>query len=120
MLQRFGRCNVSAESERASRIVYCYEALPLLDCEGFSWIDAEADGLALRVEGVEIDVGNYAEGGLRAVGFQLVQLFVCEFRLGDAARRCDGEWGGGEIRRRRGHAAVLGHNGVETSIFSKV
>jgi hypothetical protein len=44
----------------------------LLDCEGLGRINAEADGFALRVECIEIDVRNYAEGCMWAVGLELV------------------------------------------------
>jgi hypothetical protein len=71
--------------------VYCYKALPLLDGEGLCRIDAEADGFALRVKGIEVDVCDYAEGRLRTVRFELVQLFVGKLRLRDAAWRGDGE-----------------------------
>jgi hypothetical protein len=44
----------------------------LLDCEGLGGINAEADGFALRVECIEIDVCDYTEGRLWAVGLELV------------------------------------------------
>jgi hypothetical protein len=42
-------------------VVYSDKAAPLLDGEGFRGVDAEADRLALGVEGVEVDVSDYAE-----------------------------------------------------------
>ena len=71
----------------------------MLDCEREGGVDAEAHGLALGVEGVEVDVRDYAEGCGRAVAAELVQVFVGEAGFGDAAGG-DGvegvEWGGGE------------------------
>jgi hypothetical protein len=85
---------VTAKSECARGVVDRYEALPLLDSKRFGRIDAEADGFALRVKGIEVDVRNYAERRLRVVGLELMQLFICELRLGNAT------WGGdGELRR---------------------
>lgn len=60
---------MARETECAGGVIYRDEALPLLDGEGFRWVDAEANDFALGVEGVEVDVGDYAEGGLRRVGF---------------------------------------------------
>jgi hypothetical protein len=44
----------------------------LLDCEGLGGIDAKADGFALRVEGIEVDVSDDAEGCLGVVRLELV------------------------------------------------
>jgi len=76
---RFGNRDVSVQPKRSSRIVDRYEALPLLHGEGFGGVEAEADGFALRVEGVKVDVGDYAERtcwrSLREGG----EVFVCVF-----------------------------------------
>ena len=60
---------MAGEAECAGWVIYRDEALPLLDGEGFRGVDSQADDFALGVEGVEVDVGDYAEGGLRRVGF---------------------------------------------------
>jgi len=41
----------------------------LLDCEGDGGGEAQTSRFALGVEGVEVDVGDCAEGGGRDVGF---------------------------------------------------
>lgn len=45
-----------AQTECARRVVDCYKTLPLLHGEGLRRIDTQADDLALRVKGIEIDV----------------------------------------------------------------
>ena len=71
-LFRFGDVGVAVETEFAGGVVDRDETLPLLDGEGLGWRESEADLLALRVEGVEVDVGYAAEravrGGLREEG----------------------------------------------------
>lgn len=47
---------MSVQTICARRVVDCYETLPLLDCEGFGRIDAQADGFALCVESIEVDM----------------------------------------------------------------
>ena len=69
---------MAAEAVGPGGVVYGDEALPLLDGEGFRGVDAQADGFALGVEGVEVDMCDYAEGRLRGVCFQLGEVFVCE------------------------------------------
>jgi hypothetical protein len=59
----------------------------LLDCEGLGGIDAKADGFALRIEGIEVDVRDDAEGCLGVVRLELVQLLVRKRGLGYATRR---------------------------------
>lgn len=77
---------MSAQPVGSCRVVYGDQPLPLLDGERFRGIDAAADCFALCVEGVEVDVGNYAEGGLRGIGLKLLELLVRESGFGDAAR----------------------------------
>ena len=60
LLFRLRNRDVSIQSKGSSRIVDRYETLPLLHGEGFGGVEAEADGFALRVEGVKVDVGDYA------------------------------------------------------------
>ncbi|KAF2681734.1 hypothetical protein K458DRAFT_78273 [Lentithecium fluviatile CBS 122367] len=102
-LQRLGTRHMSTQPVCPCGIVYSDKALPLLDREWFRGVDAETHSLALRVEGVEVDVSDYAEGRLRAEGFELVELLVCEAGFGDAAGGCEGERGGGEEGGWRGH-----------------
>ena len=69
---------MSIQTVLTCRVVDGNQALPLLDCERFGGVDAEADGLTLRVEGIEVDVSNYTE---RAVGGRVGkcgELFVRE------------------------------------------
>jgi len=77
------------QSKFPRRIIYSDEALPLLYCERFRRIDTETHSFALRVERVEIDMRDDSEGCLRAVGFELVELLVCEARFRGAAGGCD-------------------------------
>lgn len=115
LLQCLGRRDVAVEAECARGVVYCYEALPLLHCEGSGRIDAKADGFALRVKGIEIDVCDYAEGRLRTGRLELVEVFVGEVRFRDAARGCDGELRRVKLGGRRGHGGYLvkpGHDRV--------
>jgi hypothetical protein len=74
----------------------------LLDCEGEGGIEPEAHGFALRVERVEVDVCNYAEGRCCTVGFKLREMFVGKLGFGVSARG-DREGRGGEGYRRGGH-----------------
>jgi hypothetical protein len=60
LLFRFRNRDVSVQPKGSSRVIYRYESLPLLHGEGFGGVEAEADGFALRVEGVKVDVGDYA------------------------------------------------------------
>ncbi|KAK0767697.1 hypothetical protein LTR75_018312, partial [Friedmanniomyces endolithicus] len=53
--------DVAGETEGAGWVVDSDEALPLLDGERFGGIDAQAYSLALGVEGVEVNVGDYTE-----------------------------------------------------------
>ncbi len=80
---------MSVETECACGVVDRYEALPLLYSEGFRRVDAKPNRFALRVEGIKVDVCDDSQRCLRTIRFQLVELFVCEFRFGNAARRCD-------------------------------
>lgn len=63
---------MSVQTECACRIIYCYEALPLLHSERLCWVDAEAYSFALCVESIEIDVRDDSQGRLRAVRLELV------------------------------------------------
>lgn len=84
---------MAREAECPRGVVYRDEALPLLDGEGFRRVDAQTDGFALGVEGVEIDVGDHAEGALRGVGLELGEVLVGEAGLGDAPGGGYGEGG---------------------------
>lgn len=58
---------MTVETESARRVVDRYEALPLLDCEGFCRVDAEAHSFTLGVECIEIYMRDHSERCLRAV-----------------------------------------------------
>jgi hypothetical protein len=73
-----------------------------LYCEREGGIEAEAHGFALRVEGVEVDVCDYAEGRCCAVGSELREMFVGKLGFGVSARGVR-EGRGGEGCRWGGH-----------------
>jgi hypothetical protein len=60
LLFRFRDRDVSVKAKGSRWVVDRYEALPLLHGEGLGGVEAEADGFALCVEGVKVDVGDYA------------------------------------------------------------
>jgi hypothetical protein len=61
-----------AQAKFARGVVDRYEALPLLNRERLGGIDTEANGFALRVKGIEVDMRNHAKGGLWAVSLELL------------------------------------------------
>jgi hypothetical protein len=84
--------------------------VPLLNGQGLVLGRAEADHLALRVEGIEIDVGDDAKGRRRRKGRQQAQLPVRELRL-PAAGGAIGRGRVPEDRGGRGHDGVCGLGG---------
>ena len=58
---------MAVQAECACRIVDRYETLPLLDRKRLRRIDTQADGLALRVECVKVDMCNDPKRCLSAI-----------------------------------------------------
>lgn len=83
-------CDVAGETEGARGVVDSDEALPLLNGERGRGVEGEPDLFALRVEGVEVDVGYAPEGTGRAEGEERREVLVGEFGLAGAGG------GGGE------------------------
>ena len=67
---------MSTKPKGACGVVYRDEPLPLSDSEGFCRVEAEAHGFALRIEGIEVDVRDDAEGCGGRVGSELGKVFV--------------------------------------------
>ena len=71
-----GEVYEAAEPAGASGVVDGDEAAPLLDGQGCVGGQAEPDLLALGVEGIEVDVGNHAQGCSVRVRGHLCEVFV--------------------------------------------